>query len=55
MVMIFCITHLRECNVKVLRAEDKCDLVIALTHMRIHNDTKLANACPGIDLSQCMK
>ena len=28
----------------------KCDLVIALTHMRWHNDKHLASCVPEIDL-----
>ncbi|EGD72662.1 hypothetical protein, variant, partial [Salpingoeca rosetta] len=36
--------------IKILREEDECDLVIALTHMRENNDLALAKACPEIDL-----
>ena len=35
---------------KELKENDKCDLIIALTHMRWNNDTVLANKCPEIDL-----
>ncbi len=35
---------------KFLREEQKCDMVIALTHMRQPNDEKLARAVPELDL-----
>jgi len=35
---------------KFLREEKKCDVVIALTHMRMHNDRRLAEMAEGIDL-----
>lgn len=35
---------------KKLREEEKCDLVIALTHMRMPNDKRLASKVPGFDL-----
>ena len=35
--------------VKELREEDKCDVVIALTHLTIGDDRELARNCPGID------
>lgn len=35
---------------KKLREEDKCDFVIALAHMRMHHDVKLAQQVEGIDL-----
>eukprot|EP00330_Aristerostoma_sp_ATCC50986_P005806 CAMPEP_0114586418 /NCGR_PEP_ID=MMETSP0125-20121206/9652_1 /TAXON_ID=485358 ORGANISM="Aristerostoma sp., Strain ATCC 50986" /NCGR_SAMPLE_ID=MMETSP0125 /ASSEMBLY_ACC=CAM_ASM_000245 /LENGTH=212 /DNA_ID=CAMNT_0001781857 /DNA_START=62 /DNA_END=700 /DNA_ORIENTATION=- len=35
---------------KFLREEEKCDIVIALTHMRNHNDEKLAQEFEDIDL-----
>jgi 5'-nucleotidase len=36
--------------VKKLREEEKCDVVIALTHMMKYNDIKLAKTVQGIDL-----
>lgn len=36
--------------VKKLREEEKCDLIIALTHMMKYNDIKLAKSVKGIDL-----
>ena len=36
--------------VKKLREEEKCDMVIALTHMMMYNDIKLAKTVKGIDL-----
>jgi len=33
-----------------LKTKQNCDLVIALTHMRWHNDTILAEKVPEIDL-----
>lgn len=33
-----------------LREEEKCDVVIALTHMMKYNDIKLAKNIKGIDL-----
>ena len=33
-----------------LREEDGCDLVIALTHMRVQHDEKFAREIPGVDL-----
>jgi 5'-nucleotidase len=36
--------------VKKLREEEKCDMVIALTHMMKYNDIKLAKNIKGIDL-----
>ena len=33
-----------------LKLEEKCDIVIALTHMDETNDQKLAQKCPEIDL-----
>jgi 5'-nucleotidase len=35
---------------KFLREEEKCDLVIALTHMRNHNDERLAKEFTDLDL-----
>lgn len=35
---------------KKLREEQGCDTVIALTHMRLNHDVKLASQVPGIDL-----
>ena len=35
---------------KYLREEEGCDYVIALTHIRTHNDRKLAKKCEYIDL-----
>jgi len=35
---------------KFLREEQGCDMVIALTHMRTHNDEKLAESFTGLDL-----
>ena len=35
---------------KFLREDKKCDLVIALTHNRTHNDIKLAETFDEIDL-----
>lgn len=35
---------------KLLKEEEKCDLIIALTHMRTHNDVKLAKEFNGFDL-----
>lgn len=35
---------------KKLKTEDKCDFVVALTHMRIFNDNILANNTESIDL-----
>ncbi|OAF69336.1 hypothetical protein A3Q56_02862 [Intoshia linei] len=34
----------------LLKGQLQCDLVIALTHMRWPNDTRLARSCPEIDL-----
>lgn len=34
---------------KRLREDEKCDLVIALTHLRSNNDQLLAQHCKGID------
>lgn len=39
----------REMNT-LLRETEKCDYVIAITHMRIPNDRILANSVPEIDL-----
>jgi 5'-nucleotidase len=39
-----------ETMVVKLREQEKCDLVIALTHMMKYNDIKLANKVKGIDL-----
>ena len=36
--------------IKKLKSEDKCDYIIALTHMRGPNDRKLAREVPEIDL-----
>jgi len=36
--------------VKELRNEDKCDVVIAITHLTIGDDRELARCCPGIDV-----
>ena len=36
--------------VQKLRVEQKCELVIALTHMMKYNDIKLAKEVQGIDL-----
>lgn len=36
--------------VNKLRGEEKCDMVIALTHMMKYNDIKLAKTVQGIDL-----
>ena len=33
-----------------LREEHDCQLIIALTHMRLHHDTKFATECPAIDI-----
>jgi len=33
-----------------LRQEDKCEVVIALTHSRVPNDERLARECPFLDL-----
>lgn len=33
-----------------LKEEDHCDMVIALTHMRVPNDEKITRECPGLDL-----
>ena len=33
-----------------LRKEEGCTLIIALTHMRIHNDRIFAEKVPGVDL-----
>lgn len=33
-----------------LKNEEKCDMVIALTHMMKYNDCKLAKTVKGIDL-----
>jgi 5'-nucleotidase len=35
---------------KLLKEEHKCDLIIALTHMRMPNDRILASSVPEIDL-----
>ena len=35
---------------KKLREVDNCDMVIALTHMRVNHDEKFAREVPGIDL-----
>ena len=35
---------------KKLREEEGCTLIIALTHMRVARDTKVAEQVPGIDL-----
>ena len=35
---------------KVLREEEGCDFVIALTHMRVPNDIKLAMESTGVDI-----
>ena len=35
---------------KYLKGELGCDIVIALTHMRVPNDIKLAEEAPEIDL-----
>jgi len=35
---------------ELLKREHDCDLIIALTHMRVPNDRKLAAAVPEIDL-----
>lgn len=35
---------------KVLREEHGCDTVVALTHMRLWEDEKVAKGCQGIDL-----
>lgn len=35
--------------IKQLKSE-KCDLIIAITHMMRYNDVKLAKKCPQIDL-----
>ncbi|KAJ2439298.1 hypothetical protein IWW46_004510 [Coemansia sp. RSA 2440] len=35
---------------KQMREEMKCDLVVCLSHMRLNNDVKLADACPDVDL-----
>ena len=34
----------------MLRKEHGCDVVIALTHMRVPNDKKLSEECNGLDL-----
>jgi 5'-nucleotidase len=36
--------------VRVLKEEQKCDIIIALTHMMGYNDAKLVNKVDGIDL-----
>lgn len=33
-----------------LRSEERCELVIALTHCRVPNDERLARECPTLDL-----
>ena len=33
-----------------LRIEEKCDLIVALTHMRIPNERKLTQTVPEIDM-----
>ena len=33
-----------------LRKDENCNVIIALTHMRIHHDIKFATEIPGIDL-----
>eukprot|EP01063_Lacrimia_lanifica_P039110 TRINITY_DN84_c0_g2_i1.p1 TRINITY_DN84_c0_g2~~TRINITY_DN84_c0_g2_i1.p1 ORF type:complete len:968 (+),score=314.51 TRINITY_DN84_c0_g2_i1:152-3055(+) len=33
-----------------LKAEEGCDLVIALTHMRVNNDRSFALGCPEVDI-----
>jgi len=35
---------------KILREEHNCDLVIALTHMRVPNDELLTRSVPELDL-----
>jgi 5'-nucleotidase len=35
---------------KILREEHKCDMVIALTHMRVPNDELLTSMVPELDL-----
>lgn len=35
---------------KRLKEEDRCDMVIALTHMRVQHDEKFAREIPGVDL-----
>jgi len=35
--------------VQKLREEEKCDMIIALTHMMKYNDIKLAKQVSGID------
>lgn len=35
---------------KFLKEEEKCDLVIALTHMRVPNDELLTRSVPELDL-----
>lgn len=42
-----------ECSkrfVKFFREEQKCDFVIALTHIRTNNDKKLAELVEGVDI-----
>ena len=42
-----------ECSktlVKLLKEQEKCDLVIALTHMRVPNEINLAEKVPEIDM-----
>ena len=36
--------------VPILKNEEGCDLVIALTHMRVPNDKKLTDEVPELDL-----
>lgn len=35
---------------KILREEQKCDIIIALTHMRVPQDQKLPLQAPDIDI-----
>ena len=35
---------------KKLTEEHNCQLIIALTHMRLQHDTKFATECPSIDI-----
>ena len=37
-------------KVKFLKESQNCDIIIALTHMRLPNDRVLADSVPGVDL-----
>lgn len=36
--------------IKILREEEKVDLIVALSHMRVEDDIKLTEKVSGIDL-----